>query len=450
MLKKFLAISAAAIAACAALSGCGTNAYARYRRTFASFGAMATVYLDGEFSSDEQRQDAIDTAEEIGAILTSFENTFSTTIEDSDVCLFNAAAPGSTVGISEDMYNVLSLALEMYDETGGYYNAGVYYSVDLFGFSPRFNELTWQAPLTSRRPYDRLTENGGAVTALAAPEEEYVNIFKELASHMSELEVYQREGRYYAAKPAFTVTGPQGDEYSLALDLGGIGKGYAADVVTSMMAEYGFEYGFFDFGSSSVSALASHESQSGEWERRADYPTYETAGASAFAVGDDIIVCFGYYDHATNHVYAYNVPDDKWRWIDASACSGMEESIAGSVGGRHFVGTCARWYEYIAADGRWVTRSVIPNETSRLCAGAVTVSGSLFMIGGRVAWQDIKVYDEVWEYMVDADRWRLRGYTPNGGRENLVAFEIGGTVYVGFGENEDGEVLDDFYKMVIP
>ena len=164
----------------------------------------------------------------------------------------------------------------------------------------------------------------------------------------------------------------------------------------------------------------------------------------------DIIVCFGYYDHATNHVYAYNVSDDKWRWIDASACSGMEESIAGSVGGRHFVGTCARWYEYIATDGRWVTRSVIPNETSRLCAGAVTVSGSLFMIGGRVAWQDIKVYDEVWEYMVDADRWRLRGYTPNGGRENLVAFEIGDTAYVGLGENEDGEVLDDFYKMVIP
>ena len=72
------------------------------------------------------------------------------------------------------------------------------------------------------------------------------------------------------------------------------------------------------------------------------------------------------------------------------------------------------------------------------------------MIGGRVAWRDIKVYDEVWEYMVDADRWRLRGYTPNGGRENLVAFEIGGTAYVGLGENEDGEVLDDFYKMVIP
>ena len=193
-----------------------------------------------------------------------------------------------------------------------------------------------------------------------------------------------------------------------------------------------------------------YDTQSGEWERRADYPTYETAGASAFAVGDDIMVCFGYYDHATNHVYAYNVPDNKWRRIDASACSGKEESIAGSVGGRYFVGTCARWYEYIATDGRWVTRSVIPNETSRLCAGAVTVSGSLFMIGGRVAWQDIKVYDEVWEYTVDADRWRLRGYTPNGGRENLVAFEIGGTAYVGLGENEDGEVLDDFYKMVIP
>jgi thiamine biosynthesis lipoprotein len=41
--------------------------------------------------------------------------------------------------------------------------------------------------------------------------------------------------------------------YSLKIDLGGIGKGYAADVVSELMDNAGFEYGYFNFGSSSIS-----------------------------------------------------------------------------------------------------------------------------------------------------------------------------------------------------
>lgn len=249
MLKKFLAISAAAIAACAALSGCGTNAYARYRRTFASFGAMATVYLDGEFSSDEQRQDAIDTAEEIGAILTSFENTFSTTIEDSDVCLFNAAAPGSTVGISEDMYNVLSLALEMYDETGGYYNAGVYYSVDLYNFAARPEGVTM--------PYDR-EENSDL------PDERYVAAFCELSKSFSKIELYAEGGSYYAVKPEDTVE-VDGVIYSLAIDLSGIAKGYTVDIVDKYIEDAGYPNSSFSYGMSSIAVNSTLATDSGEW-----------------------------------------------------------------------------------------------------------------------------------------------------------------------------------------
>lgn len=249
MFKKIFAISAAALAACAVLSGCGNNAYARYRRTFASFGTMATVYLDGEFSTDEQRQDAIDVAEEINTILTSFENTFSTTIEDSDVCLFNAAAPGSAVEISEDMYNVLSLALEMYDETGGYYNAGVYYSVDLYNFAARPEGVTM--------PYDR-EENSDL------PDERYVAAFSELSKSFSKIELYAEGGNHYAVKPEDTVE-VDGVIYSLAIDLSGIAKGYTVDIVDKYIEDAGYPDSSFSYGMSSVAVNSTLATDSGEW-----------------------------------------------------------------------------------------------------------------------------------------------------------------------------------------
>lgn len=193
-----------------------------------------------------------------------------------------------------------------------------------------------------------------------------------------------------------------------------------------------------------------YDAGTGEWERKADYPAVETAGTSAFAVGDEIMVCFGFYALATNDVYAYDVSEDRWRKVDASACGKKEETIAGSVGGRHFAGTCSQWYEYLEKEGRWVGRSTIYNQASRLCASALTDGESLYMIGGRSGWRAIRVYDEVWEYMAAADKWRLRGFLPGGGRENMAAFEIAGAFYVGLGENEDGTVLGDFYKMIIP
>lgn len=283
MKKLLAAVMACAVAlACPfSLAACRVEEYSSLVRYYNKFDTTARLVVTANFANEANMRRLSELGAAVESFLGELESSLSSSVEGSCISRFNAAEAGAEVEIDELTYTVLSQAVEMYEFSDGCYNPAVYYSVDLFGFSPRFNELTWQAPLTSRRPYDRLTENGGAVTALAAPDEEYVNIFKELASHMSELEVYQREGRYYAAKPAFTVTGPQGDEYSLALDLGGIGKGYAADVVTSMMAEYGFEYGFFDFGSSSVSALASHESQSGEWELNLTDPDDPYGGAYA-------------------------------------------------------------------------------------------------------------------------------------------------------------------------
>lgn len=254
MIKKLLAVSAASLAACAAIfSGCtssNSNNFSRYRRTYTSFGTYATLVLEGEFFTDEQKQVAIDIGAEVEDMLKSFENIFSTTVEDSDVCRFNEAAPGDTVEISGQAYTVLSLALDMYEETEGYYNAGVYYSVDLYGFAARPEGVT--------RPYDR--EN----TKAQLPDDEYVKAFQTLSQSFADIGLSVNNGRYYAVKPQTTVE-VEGVTYSLAIDLSGIAKGYAVDIIDDYIRSEGYDRSSFSYGSSSMAANKTYASDNGDW-----------------------------------------------------------------------------------------------------------------------------------------------------------------------------------------
>ena len=49
----------------------------------------------------------------------------------------------------------------------------------------------------------------------------------------------------------------------MKLDLGGIGKGYAVDKIDGLFDEYGYEFGYFNFGSSSI--LFKSNVKAGSW-----------------------------------------------------------------------------------------------------------------------------------------------------------------------------------------
>lgn len=251
--------------------GCGessdgdTSSYSTQGEYYNVFGTVGTLAVSADFNNSEVVANFNNLCDAVGDFLSELENTLSTAVSTSSISRFNSAAAGTEVQIDELTYNVLSEAIYMYEITDGYYNPAVYYSVDLFGFTPRFNTYTYTAELSTRMPYDRLTDDGQKVSAYGEPDEQYVNIFCQLASHMNEVEVYERDGKYYAYKPDYTVTGPNGDTYTMALDLGGIGKGYAADIVNVMMEEYGFEYGYFTLGSSSYYVKQSATSDDGTW-----------------------------------------------------------------------------------------------------------------------------------------------------------------------------------------
>ncbi len=196
----------------------------------------ATIVVSEDFT-DEEAAKARCTAfiESVKAKLLEIDKSLSVSVETSAVSSFNSAAAGAKIEIDEIAYNVFNSALEMYEFTEYYYNPAVYYSVEAYGFKS-----------DSTRPE----------TAAQLPSAEKIEKFKQLSTHFGEVKTYEEEGKFYVEKPQATVE-IDGVEYSMKIDLGGIGKGYAVDVVNAMMDESGFKYGNFDFGSSSI-ACKSH------------------------------------------------------------------------------------------------------------------------------------------------------------------------------------------------
>lgn len=242
---------AVACAAAFGLSACGEgtteNKVTGKQATYYKFNTQAQLVVFDDFS-DESRLNAMYSLNgEVQSFLDELENSLSTAVTDSCVYRFNQAAAGETVEIDKTTYDVLSLAQSVYELTEGYYNPAVYYCVDLYGFTPN-------AELSD---YPRISEDS------LLPTQEYVTAFCDLATHFSDVEVREEDGVYTAFKPADATVTVGGKQYTLKIDLGGIGKGYAADVVDGLMQKYGFTYGFFNFGSSSMTIKARYSDGEG-------------------------------------------------------------------------------------------------------------------------------------------------------------------------------------------
>ncbi|MCH5142993.1 MAG: FAD:protein FMN transferase [Clostridiales bacterium] len=191
--------------------------------------AILTVASD--FSKDENTQKFEEFSKNVQKTLTKIENSLSVNKENSCAHLFNNAEAGETVEVDETFYTVMSLAYKMYEFTDGYYNPAVYYSVSAYGFDKK------------EQPE-------------VLPKDEDIAKYTELSTAFAEIELIESEDGYFIKKPQKTVEVGE-THYSLAVDLGGIGKGYVTDIINEMFSEYGFEYGMFNFGGSSV-ALKKH------------------------------------------------------------------------------------------------------------------------------------------------------------------------------------------------
>ncbi len=240
-MKKFFraASAAAALSALVFVCSCSDGEQTNYVKYLYSMGTTASIVVpqtESAFSSCSggEEEKFLSFCDDVYEILNSADNSLSATLVSSCIYEFNNAEAGATVEIDKTAYDVLNKAKEIYELTEGYYNPAVYFSVKAYGF-----------PLTGEK-------------APQLPYEQTVSAFQELASYFEDIklipdnsEKIPENGKYYAVKPSQTVT-VDGVEYSLAVDLGGIGKGWCADKVSSLMAQKGYNYGLFNFSFSSM------------------------------------------------------------------------------------------------------------------------------------------------------------------------------------------------------
>ena len=240
-----------------------TNVYKGVMNT----DAVLTVAAD--FSDARITQKFEEFSGKVAQTLSDIEDSLSVTKKSSYAHIFNCAEAGETVEVDETFYKVLSLAYGMYELTDGYYNPAVYYSVQAYGFDKR------------EQPE-------------VLPGDEDIEKFAELSAQFENIEFSENEGRYFIKKPEKTVE-VSGVIYPLAVDLGGIGKGYATDIIDGMFEDFGFKYGLFNFGNSSI-ALKKHYSK-GDYTLELIEPRRDSAVYLSFPVHGVCVSSSGDYEN---------------------------------------------------------------------------------------------------------------------------------------------------------
>ena len=218
----------------------GASLQTRYTDRYFSTMSVLFVYTD-------DRQAFESTWARTKQILEEIQSAVSLAEPDSDLSRFNALPAGESCRITPLTAAIFRIAKEVWAETGGLYDPTVYPLVDLWGFSPRFNSNIYE-PV---QPYDRAYAEG----KLPLPDNRYIEALRQLIGLDGiALSGSDEEGWTLTKNtPSITV---DGHVFHAQMDLGGIAKGYACDLVKQLLRDKGFENGHFVCGGSSIAVLS--------------------------------------------------------------------------------------------------------------------------------------------------------------------------------------------------
>lgn len=274
--KKLTALLLAGI-----LTGCSAPAEEMQQPVERSLFAMNTYMTFTAYGEDAQA--ALQEAEEC---IQQVEGLWSVTDEDSEIYQANHSG-GQPVTVSEETAEIISFALEMAQRTGGALDPTIYPVLTAWGFTTDSKQVPSQqqiAQLLEQVGYDRIQINGTELTV------------------------------------------PDGME----LDLGAVGKGYTADLVTEILRRHGVSSALISLGGN-IQAIGSRPDGS-DWRLGIRAP-WESGNLGVLTVSDAAVVTSGgyenYFDDEQGNIY--------WHILDPStgypADSGLQSvTIVGREG----------------------------------------------------------------------------------------------------------------------
>ena len=274
--KKLTALLLAGI-----LTGCSAPAEEMQQPVERSLFAMNTYMTFTVYGEDAQA--ALQEAEEC---IQQVEGLWSVTDENSEIYQANHSG-GQPVTVSEETAEIISFALEMAQRTGGALDPTIYPVLTAWGFTTDSKQVPSQqqiAQLLEQVGYDRIQINGSELTV------------------------------------------PDGME----LDLGAVGKGYTADLVTEILRRHGVTSALISLGGN-IQAIGSRPDGS-DWRLGIRAP-WESGNLVVLTVSDAAVVTSGgyenYFDDEQGNIY--------WHILDPStgypADSGLQSvTIVGREG----------------------------------------------------------------------------------------------------------------------
>lgn len=263
------------------LTGCSAPAEEMQQPVERSLFAMNTYMTFTAYGEDAQA--ALQEAEEC---IQQVEGLWSVTDEDSEIYQANHSG-GQPVTVSEETAEIISFALEMAQRTGGALDPTIYPVLTAWGFTTDSKQVPSQqqiAQLLEQVGYDRIQINGSELTV------------------------------------------PDGME----LDLGAVGKGYTADLVTEILRRHGVTSALISLGGN-IQAIGSRPDGS-DWRLGIRAP-WESGNLGVLTVSDAAVVTSGgyenYFDDEQGNIY--------WHILDPStgypADSGLQSvTIVGREG----------------------------------------------------------------------------------------------------------------------
>ncbi len=195
-MKKFLSAVTAAVVLCSAMAFVGCNNqggeqvcfFSPVNESYADFIASGSTAAQGRgyavgtdviltlndkdgFTEESTYNSFVTLCGQVEEVLKDFDSSISTSLKSSCISKFNAATAGESVKINKTVYEILTLAKTVYEQTDGYFNPAVYQSLRLYGFGAGF-----------------------AVKPETMPDQATVRAYKTLSDSFAELTLTERNG----------------------------------------------------------------------------------------------------------------------------------------------------------------------------------------------------------------------------------------------------------------
>lgn len=196
------------------------------------------------------------TLKDIGNLLEDLDDKMNKDKVGSEIQKINAAAGTSAVQVSKELYDLIALSLQYGDQTNGFFDIAIGPLVDLWQIGsegahvPKQDEITTAMTLTNYKDIE-LNEKEHSVKLL---------------------------------------------HKGMVLDLGGIGKGYAAEQIKAYLLEHGLTSALINMGSSSIITVGNKVDGS-DWILGIQNPDQSRGNSlGTITLNDEVINTSGVYE----------------------------------------------------------------------------------------------------------------------------------------------------------